>query len=221
MRIVFLGPPGSGKGTQAKRLGQKLAVPQLSTGDLLRSAVRGGTELGREAKNYMDAGRLVPDHLVTQLILNRMQQKDCADGFILDGFPRTKVQAEALEKALKVNRIPIDVVIDFDIAEKVLVERLTGRRVCPNGHGEWHIKFRSSVLSGFCDVCRALLIQREDDQESKIKTRMEQYRKDTEPLKKFYEARKLLRRIGATGNPAEITAQIEAALPQPPPAPAP
>ncbi len=209
MRIIFLGPPGSGKGTQAKLLGQKFAVPQLSTGDLLRSAVRGGSAIGRDARKYMDAGRLVPDDLVIQLILDRMQQRDCANGFILDGFPRTLVQAEALERAFQVQRIPIDAVISFELPEEVLVERLTGRRVCPNGHGEWHIKFHPPQNSGFCDTCHAMLVQREDDQEDKIKTRFTLYRKDTAPLKQFYAERKLLKPVNAQGTLADITKQIE------------
>jgi adenylate kinase len=212
MRLIFLGPPGSGKGTQSKRLGQTLRIPQLSTGDLLRSTVRSGSEMGRKARGYMDAGKLVPDELVIQLILDRMHHEDCHDGFILDGFPRTRVQAEALDKALKGKRILIDAVLDFDINPEVLVERLTGRRVCPNGHGEWHIKFHAPKVGGFCDVCHALLIQREDDQEDRIKTRMAMYRKDTEPLKQFYSAQGLLKTISAEGNVADITRQLEAAL---------
>jgi adenylate kinase len=212
MRLIFLGPPGSGKGTQSKRLGQKEGIPQLSTGDLLRSATRSGSEVGRKAKSFMDAGKLVPDAVVIELILDRMRLNDCKDGFILDGFPRTLVQAEALDKALLKQRTPIDAVVDFDINPQMLIERLTGRRVCPNGHGEWHIKFHPSTVAGFCDVCHALLVQREDDQEDRIRTRMEMYRKDTEPLKRYYADKKLLRTIKAEGDVAAITAQIETAL---------
>ncbi len=212
MRLVFLGPPGSGKGTQAKRLGQSQGIPQLSTGDLLRSVARSGTGLGRKAQTYMDAGKLVPDNLVIELILERMTHDDCKHGFILDGFPRTQVQAEALDRALRTRHIPIDAVIDFEINPEVLLERLTGRRVCPNGHGEWHIKFHPSVVAGFCDVCHALLVQREDDQEDRIRIRMEMYRKDTEPLKQYYAQRQQLRTIQAEGDVAAITQQIEAAL---------
>jgi adenylate kinase len=212
MRLVFLGPPGSGKGTQAKRLGQSAGIPQLSTGDLLRSAARSGTELGRKAQTYMDAGKLVPDNLVIELILERMAHDDCKHGFILDGFPRTRVQAETLDRALRTKEIPIDAVIDFEINPDVLLERLTGRRVCPNGHGEWHIKFHPSTVAGFCDVCHAMLVQREDDQEDRIRTRMEMYRKDTEPLKQYYAQRQQLKTIHAEGDVAAITQQIEAAL---------
>lgn len=214
MRLIFLGPPGSGKGTQAKMLGAKLHIPQLSTGDLLRAAVRGGSELGRDARRFMDAGKLVPDDLVIQLILARMQQKDCEAGFILDGFPRTLTQAEALDKAFTVKRIKLDAVISFEIEEHELLERLTGRRVCPNGHGEWHIRFHLPANPGFCDVCHAPLVQREDDQESKIRVRLAAYRKDTEPLKKFYADMKLLRPIQADGPLAQITQQIETTVKQ-------
>ena len=214
MRLIFLGPPGSGKGTQAKMLGSKLKIPQLSTGDLLRAAVRGGSELGREARKYMDAGKLVPDDLVIQLILTRMQQRDCEGGFILDGFPRTVPQAEALDKAFKVKRIKIDGVVSFEIEEHELLDRLTGRRVCPNGHGEWHIQFHQPVNPGFCDVCHAPLVQREDDKEEKIRVRLAAYRKDTEPLKKFYADHKLLRPIQADGPMAAVTQLIETTVNQ-------
>jgi len=211
MRLIFLGPPGSGKGTQAKRLTERLGIPQLSTGDLLRAAVRDGTELGLKAKRYMDAGELVPDEVVIGLILERMQQPDCDNGFILDGFPRTKAQAEALEQALQEKGRPIDAVIDFEINPELLVERLTGRRICPNGHGEWHVKFNPPKEPGKCDVCGAELIQREDDREDRIKTRLEAYRRDTEPLREFYAQRGLLRAITADGEMGRISKQIEQA----------
>ncbi|HUJ74638.1 MAG TPA: adenylate kinase, partial [bacterium] len=197
MRLIFLGPPGSGKGTQSKQVGQKHGIPQLSTGDLLRAAVRAGSPLGQQAQGHMDAGRLVPDALVIELLLERMRQPDCARGFILDGFPRTLVQAQALEKALAERDMPLDAVISFEIDDQVLVERLTGRRVCPNGHGEWHIRFHPPKQAGKCDVCGAALVQREDDQEARIKTRFALYHNDTEPLKAFYDGRHLLHRINA------------------------
>ena len=212
MRLIFLGPPGSGKGTQSKRLGQTLGLPQLSTGDLLRAAVREGNALGRQAKGFMDAGKLVPDELVISLILERMKAQDCKAGYILDGFPRTRVQAEALDKALADMKAPISAVVDFKINPDVLVERLTGRRVCPNGHGEWHIKFHVPKKAGQCDTCQAPLMQREDDQEARIKTRMEAYRKDTEPLKAYFSAQGVLKTIKAEGDVADITRQLETIL---------
>jgi len=209
MRLIFLGPPGSGKGTQAKQLGARLKIPQLSTGDLLRAAVRGGSELGKEARKYMDAGKLVPDDVVIQLILDRMQEPDCTAGFILDGFPRTLTQAEVLDKAFKAKRIKIDGVISFEIDERVLLERLTGRRVCPNGHGEWHIQFHQPKQAGFCDECHAPLVQRADDREEKIRVRLDAYRADTEPLKKFYGDLKLLRPVKAEGPLDAVAREIE------------
>jgi adenylate kinase len=209
MRVIFLGPPGSGKGTQAKRLQEAHDVPQVSTGDLLREAVRAGTKLGKEAKGHMDSGGLVPDGLVISLLLERIERPDCRGGFILDGFPRTVAQAEALHDALAAKGRPIDAVVNFEIDLALLVERLVGRRVCPKGHGEWHVRFNPPRTEGRCDVCGEALIQREDDQEERIRTRMETYRRDTEPLIGFYSGRGLLRSIDALGPLDEVTAQIE------------
>jgi adenylate kinase len=208
MRVIFLGPPGSGKGTQAKRMQDAHGLPQVSTGDLLRQAVRDGTELGRQAKEYMNSGGLVPDELVIALLLERIGQVDCRSGLILDGFPRTLAQAEALEAALEAKRQPIDAVVNFEIDLGELVERLVGRRVCPNGHGEWHVRFNPPRTEGRCDVCGEALIQREDDQEERIRTRMETYKRDTAPLVEFYRERGLLRTINALGPLEEVTEAI-------------
>jgi adenylate kinase len=208
MRVIFLGPPGSGKGTQAKRMQDAHGLPQVSTGDLLRQAVRDGTELGRQAKEYMNSGGLVPDELVIALLLERIGQADCRSGLILDGFPRTLAQAEALEAALEAKRQPIDAVVNFEIDLGELVERLVGRRVCPNGHGEWHVRFNPPRTEGRCDVCGEALIQREDDREERIRTRMETYKRDTAPLVEFYRERGLLRTINALGPLEEVTEAI-------------
>jgi adenylate kinase len=208
MRVIFLGPPGSGKGTQAKRLQEAEGIPQVSTGDLLRQAVRAGQALGKEAQGHMDAGRLVPDALVIALLLERIEQPDCAHGFILDGFPRTVAQAEALEAALADKGKPVDAVVSFEIDLARLVERLVGRRVCPDGHGEWHVRFNPPRQAGRCDVCGKALIQREDDQEDRIRTRMETYRRDTEPLIDYYQGRGSLHSINALGPLEEVTTQI-------------
>jgi adenylate kinase len=157
----------------------------------------------------MDSGGLVPDRLVIALLLERIEEPECSAGFILDGFPRTLPQAEALEAALNKQVKPIDAVVNFEIDLGLLVERLVGRRVCPNGHGEWHIAFNKPRKAGRCDVCQARLIQREDDQEDRIRTRMATYSRDTEPLIGFYRERGLLHSINALGSFEEVTGQIE------------
>lgn len=212
MRVIFLGAPGSGKGTQAKRVQDKYAIPQLSTGDLLRAAVKENTALGKQAQAHMDAGRLVPDELVIALLAGRLEQPDCKNGFILDGFPRTAGQAEALTKELEKHQAPIDAVINFEIDPQRLIERLTGRRICPNGHGEYHIRFHPPKAEGKCDVCRADLVHRSDDHEDKIRTRMEAYRRDTEPLIAFYRKRGVLSTVQADGEMSAITEAIAKAL---------
>ncbi|MCH8074642.1 MAG: adenylate kinase [SAR324 cluster bacterium] len=209
MRVIFLGPPGSGKGTQAKRLVASHGIPQISTGDLLREAVRDDTPLGREANGYMTAGNLVPDRLVIALLLERIRRPDCGGGFILDGFPRTLAQAEALEEALKEKAQPVEVVVNLEIDTGAVVERLIGRRVCPNGHGEWHIRFNPPKEANRCDRCGDPLIQREDDQEESIRTRMEAYSRDTKPLIDYYRNQGLLHTIDALGNLDQVTGKIE------------
>ena len=212
MRVIFLGPPGSGKGTQAKRLMAQLGIPQISTGDLLRNSVREGGQLGLEAKSYMDSGALVPDGLVIALLTERIAAADCKQGFILDGFPRTRVQAESLGKALHAAQMDIDAVINFEIDMARLVERLVGRRVCPQGHGEWHVRFNPPRDAGRCDTCGEFLIQREDDQEDRIRKRFEAYRSDTEPLIDFYSGQGNLHTVQALGDMNVVSEQILAIL---------
>lgn len=210
MRFIFLGAPGSGKGTQAKRLRDTHGIPQLSTGDLLREAVRQGSELGKDAEEHIDAGRLVPDELVTALIAHRMKRKDCEPGFILDGYPRNVAQAETLERTLKELSRPIDAVVEIRVDQGKLIERLVGRRICPEGHGEWHIRFRPPKVEAKCDVCGRELVHREDDYEGPIRTRLEAYHELTEPLMEFYQRRGLLRPVDGEGEMDEIAREIEA-----------
>jgi adenylate kinase len=212
MRVIFLGPPGAGKGTQAKRIQERFRIPQLSTGDLLRAAVKTGSTLGKQARAYMDAGKLVPDDLVVALIVERLKQPDCRSGYILDGFPRTAGQAEALERELDKHGAPIDAVINFAVDQERLIERLVGRRICPNGHGEYHIRFRAPKVPSRCDLCGAELVHRPDDHEAQIRTRMEAYARDTEPLIAFYRGRGVLKSVDAEGEIGAVTRQIESAL---------
>lgn len=210
MRVIFLGPPGSGKGTQAKRLRQSRNTPQLSTGDLLRTAIREGTAIGRQVQSCMDAGDLVPDDLVVNLVLERIAAEDCRDGYILDGFPRTVNQAERLDEMLGSKGSAIDAVVNFAMDPQLVLERLVGRRVCPNGHGEWHLQYNPPDTPGRCETCGDPLIQREDDHEDRIVHRLEAYRKDTEPLILYYRERGLLHDVNPVGEFDGITKQIEA-----------
>lgn len=212
MRLIFLGAPGSGKGTQAKRLQNSRGLCQLSTGDLLRAAVRKGSGVGLKAKDYLESGRLVPDDLMISLLVASMSEADCRGGYILDGFPRTLVQARALEKSLEETEQPIDLVIEFRIDEGLLLERLSGRRICPNGHGEWHLKFNPPGREGLCDTCGEALIHREDDYQDKIKIRLEAFREQTEPLIRFYKEKGLLETVEAEGGMEEIAGILEKIL---------
>lgn len=212
MRVIFLGPPGSGKGTQAKRLMAAHHIPQISTGDLLREAVRDGTKLGLEAEEHMGSGRLVPDSLVISLLLERIHRPDCDNGFILDGYPRTVAQAESLKMTLMEEGKPIDKVVNFDSELSNLVERMVGRRVCPNQHGEWHVKFNPPTVPRRCDVCREVLIQRKDDTEEHIRTRFEAYERDTKPLIDYYQKQGILESVDAMSDFESITAHIEKIL---------
>ena len=212
MRVIFLGPPGAGKGTQAKRVQEAFHIPQLSTGDLLRAAVKEGTELGKKAQGYMDAGKLVPDDLVVALVAERLKQPDCRQGYILDGFPRTAGQAEALERELKKQGGPIDAVVNFTVDAERLIERLTGRRICPNGHGEYHIRFRPPKEAGRCDVCGETLVHRPDDHEDQIRTRMEAYTRDTQPLIEFYRKRGVLKSVNADAQIEAVTREVQTVL---------
>ncbi len=208
MDIILLGPPGAGKGTQAQKLVEGLKVPQISTGDLLRKAVREGTDLGLKAKSYMDRGELVPDLIVVGMLEERLQDKDCAEGFILDGFPRAVSQAESLEKMLLTMDRKIDHVVSIDVIEEELVKRLTGRKSCPKCSAMFHVVFQPPKKEGICDLCGGTLFTREDDKEETIRNRLEVYRRQTEPLKSFYEQRGLLRIVDGIGSPADITARI-------------
>ncbi len=212
MRLILLGPPGAGKGTQAKRLIERYGIPQISTGDILRAAVRDGTDLGKKAKEYMDAGELVPDEVVIGIIEERLQEADCAKGFILDGFPRTVAQADALNRVLGNLGQAIDHVVSIEVPDEELVERLTGRRTCRGCGAMYHVKFSPPVADGVCDKCGGELYQRDDDREETIRARLKVYHDQTAPLVEYYEKAGLLRRIPGQGSVDEIYARIEGVL---------
>jgi adenylate kinase len=212
MNLILLGPPGAGKGTQAKLMTTEFGIPQISTGDILRQATRDGTELGKQAKPLMDAGKLVPDELVVGIVQERLKAPDCAKGFILDGFPRTIPQAEALDKALSQLGKKLDAVLSFDVSEDKLIERLSGRRSCPTCGSVYHVYQNPPLRAGFCDKDSTGLIQRDDDREENVKERLREYAQKTRPLWSFYEKQGILRRIEGVGTPQGIFADLKVAL---------
>ncbi len=208
MNIVFLGPPGAGKGTQAKKIAEKYGIPQISTGDMFREHLSKGTELGQKAKEYMDKGQLVPDEIVLGMVEERLKQPDCDKGFILDGFPRTVPQAEALDKLLEKMGKKIDYAICIDVPDEELVKRLTGRRTCKKCGMMYHVIFKPPKEEGKCDVCGGELYQRADDNEETVRNRLKVYHEQTEPIIQFYEKKGVLHRIDGMGSIDEIFERI-------------
>ncbi|MBM4276880.1 MAG: adenylate kinase [Deltaproteobacteria bacterium] len=208
MNLILLGPPGAGKGTQAQMIVERYHLPQISTGDILRAAVREGTSLGKQAKAFMDRGELVPDEVVIGIIDERLRTPDCKTGFILDGFPRTTPQAEALQAILVKIEKAVDHVINIEVDPEELVRRLTGRRTCKNCGGMFHNLFHPPQKEGVCDRCGGSLYQREDDREETIRTRLKEYKKQTAPLIQHYQNKKLLRSIRGMGGQNQIFEQI-------------
>jgi len=199
MRVVFLGAPGVGKGTQAERVASQYGIAKISTGDLLREAVRNQTPLGREAKGYMDQGKLVPDSVVIGLVRDKLGDPICTKGFILDGFPRTVPQAEALATVLTERGIRLGRVINFQVSRQDVVKRLSGRRSCPKCQATFHVDFAPPKQVGVCDRCGEALVQRSDDQREAIETRLKVYEEQTTPLISFYETRGLLSHLDGAG----------------------
>ena len=212
MRIILLGPPGAGKGTQAKLLVERLGVPQISTGDMLRAAVKDAAPLGHEAKAFMDRGDLVPDQVIVGLVRERLQAPDCARGYVLDGFPRTVAQAEALEQTLAGLGLSLDCVLCLEVPDEDLVARIAGRRTCRGCGAMYHVRFSPSKRDGVCDTCGGETHQRDDDREETVWARLRVYAVQTAPLVRFYEGRGLLRRIVGTGEISEISARMAQGL---------
>ena len=211
MRVAFLGPPGAGKGTQARDLAREWAVPHIATGDMLRDAAAAGTSLGRKAKGYMDRGALGPDDVIIRMIAERLGQADARDGFLLDGFPRTLAQAEALERLLKDLGQPLERVIYFDVAEPELLRRLTGRRVCRACGHTFHTVSSPPKTAGVCDACGGQLYQREDDSEKTVRHRLQVYGNQTAPLLDWYRGKGLLTSVKGEGAIDGIRGAIRAA----------
>uniref|UniRef100_A0A7C3ZFR9 Adenylate kinase n=1 Tax=Archaeoglobus fulgidus TaxID=2234 RepID=A0A7C3ZFR9_ARCFL len=212
MNLIFLGPPGAGKGTQAKRVAEKYGIPQISTGDMLREAVAKGTELGKKAKEYMDRGELVPDEVVIGIVRERLQQSDCEKGFILDGFPRTLAQAEALDGMLKELNKKIDAVINVAVPEEEVVKRITNRRTCRNCGAVYHLVYAPPKEDNRCDKCGGELYQRDDDREETVRERYRVYRKNTEPLIDYYRNKGILYDVDGTKDIEGVWKEIEAIL---------
>ena len=212
MRLVFEGPPGSGKGTQAKKIAEKRGWVHVSTGDLLRDAVRNRTPLGLTVEQVMKEGLLVSDATVIDIIDERLAQKDCAKGFILDGFPRTIGQAKALDSILGSRKMPLDRVVAFEVPDGAIIERITGRRSCPTCQTPYHVRFVPPKKAGVCDKDGTTLVQRPDDMEDRVRTRLAKYHEDTAPVIPFYEKRGLVRKIDGTAAPDRVFASLERAL---------
>ncbi len=198
MKIIMLGAPGAGKGTQAKKIAEVCKIPHISTGDIFRANIKNGTELGAKAKTYMDKGLLVPDELVCDLVVDRIQQDDCKNGFILDGFPRTIPQAEALKAALTAIEEKMEYAIDIDVPDENIINRMAGRRACVGCGATYHVEFNPTKVEGVCDVCGDKLILRDDDKPETVKRRLDVYHEQTQPLIDFYKKEGILVTVDGT-----------------------
>ncbi|WP_075721572.1 adenylate kinase [Roseburia sp. 499] len=195
MKVIMLGAPGAGKGTQAKQIADKYSIPHISTGDIFRANIKNGTELGKKAKTYMDQGLLVPDELVVELVADRIQQDDCKNGFVLDGFPRTIPQAEALDAALENINEKMDYAIDVDVPDENIINRMSGRRACLNCGATYHIVSIPTKVEGICDRCGSPVVLRDDDKPETVKRRLEVYHEQTQPLINYYKKQDILRTV--------------------------
>ena len=208
MKIIMLGAPGAGKGTQAKQIADKYGVPHISTGDIFRANIKNGTELGKKAKEYMDQGLLVPDELTCDLVMDRIQQDDCKNGFILDGFPRTIPQAESLTDALNKLGQKMDFAIDVDVPDESIINRMSGRRACLSCGATYHIQFAAPKKEGICDKCGSELVLRDDDKPETVQKRLEIYHDQTHPLIEYYEKKGVLHTVDGTQTMEDVFKNI-------------
>jgi len=212
MRLVLLGPPGAGKGTQAEALSAEYKIPHISTGDILREAVREATDIGREAKSFMEKGQLVPDSIVTKIVVERLARPDASRGFILDGYPRNSQQAESLDTALESKKIKIDRVLSFNTSVPIIIKRLTGRRVCPKCNSIYHVNNNPPKKEGICDRCGSRLSQRKDDKEDTIIKRLEVYKKTEEELLRYYKNKNILKEVSGDLSALELFRSLKASF---------
>lgn len=208
MKIIMLGAPGAGKGTQAKKIAEKYQVPHVSTGDIFRANIKEGTELGKKAKTYMDAGKLVPDELTVDLLMDRISKEDCVNGYVLDGFPRTIPQAECLEAALNERGEKIDYAVNVEVPDENIINRMGGRRACLTCGATYHLVYIPTKVEGICDHCGSELVLREDDKPETVQKRLLVYHEQTQPLIDFYKERDVLREVDGTQDMAEVFADI-------------
>lgn len=212
MKIIMLGAPGAGKGTQAKRIAAKYTIPHISTGDIFRANIKNGTELGKKAKTYMDQGLLVPDELVVDLVVDRVNQEDCQNGYVLDGFPRTIPQAEALDKALAALGQKMDYAIDVDVPDENIIKRMGGRRACVGCGATYHIVYAAPKTDGICDTCGGELILRDDDKPETVEKRLGVYHEQTQPLIEYYTNAGILKTVDGTVDMEDVFAAIVSIL---------
>ena len=204
MKIIMLGAPGAGKGTQAKRIAEKYTIPHISTGDIFRANNKEGTELGKKAKTYMDQGLLVPDELVVDLVVDRVQQSDCSNGYVLDGFPRTIPQAESLDAALAKLNDKVDYAINVEVPDENIIKRMSGRRACVACGGTYHIEHIPPKVEGICDTCGKELVLRDDDKPETVKKRLDVYHEQTQPLIDYYNGKNILKEVDGTQDMSDV-----------------
>jgi len=212
MRLILVGPPGAGKGTQAVALAAHYKIPHISTGDIFRANLKNGTELGKQAQSFMDRGELVPDSVTNEMVKDRLGNSDLANGFLLDGFPRNTNQAEVLDVILKDKKMPLDAALELSIDNSEIIRRLSGRRTCRNCSATFHMDFEKPKVDGVCDKCYGELYQREDDKEEVITRRLEIYAQQTEPIISYYKKAGILKKMSAVGDVSEITQKVIALL---------